>query len=96
MPSYRTILTITGLHPGQRPEAVETAARAAVLASSTLEAFQVDVVRGEPRVTIRFTGVDDADAREIHQRTVTAVREVANAPRAVLGIVRAGKTIPIV
>lgn len=95
VPSYRTLLTISTLRPGHGPRAVEDAARAAVTASTTLEAFQVDVVRGEPRVAVRFTGADDAQAREIHADTVARVREVAVVPRVVLALVRGGRSVPL-
>ena len=95
MPSYRSILTIGALRPGHGPQAVEDAARSAVTASTTLESFQVDVVSGAPRVTVRFTGTDDTDAREVHDRTTTAVRKVAAAPRAVLAKVVSGRSVPI-
>lgn len=95
MPSYRSILTIGALRPGHGPQAVEDAARSAVTAFTTLESFRVDVVSGEPRVTIRFTGADDGEAREVHARTTTAVREVASAPRAVLTKVVSGRSVPV-
>ena len=95
MPSYRTILTIGALAPGSAPSDVERAARDAVVATTTLEAFQVDVVRGEPRVTIRFTGADDGEARSVHERTTAAVRRVACAPRAVLAKVVSGRSVPV-
>lgn len=95
MPSYRTILTVTNLLPGHGPQEVEAAARAAVTASTTLEAFQVDVVRGRPRVTVRFTGADDAAARAVHRRTVGGVREVAVVPQQVLAKVVSGRSVPI-
>lgn len=96
MPSYRSVMTIGALRPGHGPQAVEAAARAAVTATTTLEAFQVDVVSGEPRVTVRFTSADDGEAREVHARTSAAVREVASAPRAVLAKVVSGRSVPII
>ncbi|WP_126622280.1 FMN-dependent dehydrogenase [Actinomyces bovis] len=95
MPSYRSILVIGSMRPGARPEAIEAAARAAVAQSTTLEAFQVDVMRGEPRVTVRFTASDDADAHPVHERIVTQVREQAAVPRAVLAKVVGGRSVPV-
>ncbi|WP_162933905.1 MULTISPECIES: FMN-dependent dehydrogenase [Actinomyces] len=94
MPSYRTVLTVTTLHPGRVPCDVEEAARAAVTISTALEAFQVDVVSGEPRVTIRFTGTDDVDARRTHRRVVAEVRGVADVSRQLLAKVVAGRSVP--
>jgi len=73
MPSYRSILTVSMLKAGHDPGDVESAARDAVRRTTVLEAFQVDVVRGEPRVTVRFTGSDDAEARGVHARVVEAI-----------------------
>ncbi len=95
VPSYRTILTVSTLRPGHGPRAVEEAARAAVTATTTLEDFAVDVVGGEPRVTVRFTGADDAEAFEVHAATLSGVREVAAVPRAVLAVVRGGRSVPL-
>ena len=56
MPSYRTILTVTTLAPGRRPEEVEQAARRV----TRLESWDIAIAAGQPRVTARFTAVDDA------------------------------------
>ncbi|QPL06160.1 MULTISPECIES: FMN-dependent dehydrogenase [Actinomyces] len=93
MPSYRSVLTIGALGAGHGPLDVERAARDAVEAITTLESFRIDVVRGEPRVTARFTGADDAEAREVHARTTAAVRSVAGVPRARLAAVVAGRSV---
>ncbi|SDN50654.1 hypothetical protein SAMN05216355_10579 [Actinomyces ruminicola] len=95
MPSYRSILTVTDLLPGHGPRDVEAAARAAVTSSTTLEAFQVDVVRGRPRVTVRFTGADDAEARAVHHRTLAQVRQAAVVSAQVLAKVVGGRSVPI-
>ena len=73
MPSYRSILTVSVLKAGHDPGDVESAARGTVRRTTVLEAFQVDVVRGEPRVTVRFTGSDDAEARGVHARVVETI-----------------------
>ncbi|MCL3777996.1 MULTISPECIES: FMN-dependent dehydrogenase [unclassified Actinomyces] len=92
MPSYRSVLSIGDLAPGRSPHDVEHAVRGAVEATTVLEALQVDVVRGEPRVTARFTGTDDAEAREVHARTTAAVRAVAQVPRSRLAVVVSGRS----
>ena len=51
MPSYRTILTVTTLAPGRRPEEVEEAARRV----TRLESWDIAIAAGQPRVTARFT-----------------------------------------
>lgn len=95
MPSYRTIVTIAALLPGRKPEEVEECARSVVGRYATLEVFQIDVVSGQPRVTIRFTGVDDEQAREVHRALLDALTEVANLPRAVLAKVVSGRSVPM-
>ena len=95
MPSYRSILTVSVLKAGHDPGDVESAARGAVRRTTVLEAFQVDVVRGEPRVTVRFTGSDDAEARGVHARVVEAIGSVAQIERAWLAIVGGGRSVPI-
>ena len=88
MPSYRTILTVTTLAPGRRPEEVEQAARRA----TRLESWDIAIAAGQPRVTARFTAVDDAEARATHAAIVGGVREVANVPRARLATVVRGRS----
>ena len=95
MPSYRSILAVTTLRPGHDPRDVEAAARSAVVATTALESFDVAVVAGRPRVTVRFTGADDAEARRVHGSVLAAVRQVAAAPQAVLARVEGGRSVPM-
>ena len=95
MPSYRSILTVSVLKAGHDPGDVESAAWDAVRRTTVLEAFQVDVVRGEPRVTVRFTGSDDAEARGVHARVVETIGSVAQIERAWPAIVVGGRSVPI-
>lgn len=95
MPSYRTIVTIGALIPGRSPQEVEQRARAVVGQHTTLEAFQIDIVSGQPRVTIRFTGVDDEQAREVYRSLLEGLSEVASLPRTVLAKVVSGRSVPM-
>lgn len=54
MPSFRAIVQITGLRPGNAPEAVMQTAVAAVASRHLVEANQLDIVRGVPCITVRF------------------------------------------
>jgi hypothetical protein len=54
MPSFRAQLQITGLRPGNAPEAVMDAAVTAVGSMHVVEANQLDLVAGIPRITVRF------------------------------------------
>ena len=88
MPSYRTIMTVTTLAPGRAPEEVEAAARSV----TRLESWDIAIASGQPRVTARFTAADDAEARAIHREITTAVRLVADMPRARLVAVARGRS----
>ena len=50
MPSFRATLQITGLRPGHAPEEVMDMAVAAVGAAHVVEANQLDIVAGTPRI----------------------------------------------
>ncbi|MEO6531020.1 MAG: hypothetical protein ABI563_00680 [Specibacter sp.] len=54
MPSFRATIQITGLRPGHAPEEVMDVAVAAVGAAHVVEANQLDIVAGIPRITVRF------------------------------------------
>ena len=95
VPSYRSILTVTVLRPGHVPQDIESAARNAVRRMAVLELFQIDVVRGRPRVTVRFAGADDAEACEVHAEVVNEVGKVAQVERAWPVLVRAGRSVPL-
>jgi hypothetical protein len=77
VPSYRVILTVGALRPGTPPEeVVPTAARSAA-ALAVVEASGVDVVRGEARITVRFTADDPASATAVAERAVAGTGEAA-------------------
>ena len=70
MPSYRITMTVGALRPGADPAAVLPSAAAEAARVATLEANDLQVVRGEPRLTVRYTAEDDAAA----ERVAAAVR----------------------
>ncbi len=84
MPSFRVQLNILGLKPGNPPEAVMDTAVAALGAAHHVEANQLDIVSGIPRITLRFTVPDDefsvenSRARRAAINMRAAVEEVAN------------------
>ncbi|PQZ86701.1 hypothetical protein CQ018_18655 [Arthrobacter sp. MYb227] len=67
MPSYRAQLNIMGLRPGHAPEAVMKVAVASLAEHHHVDANQLDVVAGIPRITVRYTVEDDGqpDAQAI-------------------------------
>jgi len=70
VPSYRITMTVGALRPGADPAAVLPSAAAEAARVATLEANDLQVVRGEPRLTVRYTAEDDAAA----ERVAAAVR----------------------
>jgi hypothetical protein len=83
MPSFRAQLDILGLRPGSRPEQVMESAIEAVAAAHLVEANQLDVVAGVPRITVRFLvepsehAAEDSQARQAAANLRLAVEEVA-------------------
>lgn len=61
MPSYRAQLNIMGLRPGNLPEAVMEAAVASLATGHHVDANQLDVVAGVPRITVRYTVEEDGN-----------------------------------
>ncbi|WP_414172426.1 hypothetical protein [Clavibacter tessellarius] len=65
MPSYRIAMTVGALRAGADPSDVLPAAARVAAEHATLEANDIQVVRGEPRLTVRFTADDDAMAERV-------------------------------
>lgn len=78
MSSYRVTLTIGVLRPGVEPSTVLPAAAEAARRRTEVEAYDVAVVRGEARVTVRFTSDDDEDALAIARRVRATVATLAD------------------
>ncbi|MGN8247209.1 hypothetical protein ACTHAM_000881 [Cellulomonas soli] len=77
MPSYRVSLAVGLLRPGTAapdllPELVDVAGGHGVV-----EASDLAVVRGQARVTVRFTGDDDAAARRVAWAVLARADELA-------------------
>ncbi|SPF67582.1 hypothetical protein PROPJV5_0537 [Propionibacterium ruminifibrarum] len=67
MPSFRVQVSVQGMRPGHRPPEVPDTARQAVPEAAHCDDVRVDVPRGAPVVTVRFSippaNRDDEDAR---------------------------------
>lgn len=74
MPSFRATLQITGLRPGYEPEAVMDTAVAVVGSVHVVEANQLDIVAGVPRITVRFM----VEAGEYHAENQLARNAAAS------------------
>lgn len=64
------------LHLGVDPAAVLPAAIDAAGEHTTVEAGTVEVVRGQPRVTVRFEAPDDQTASDVGQAVVARVGDL--------------------
>lgn len=87
MPSFRAQLNIIGLKPGNPPEAVMDAAVAALSAGHHVEANQLDIVSGIPRITLRFMVADDEWTAE-NSRALRAATNMRHAVEDVADVER--------
>lgn len=78
MPSFRVTMIIGALQPGATPDAVLPTAAAAAAEKTTVEASDLALVKGSPRVTVRFTADNAEEAREIGRHVIETTRTVAN------------------
>ncbi|WP_146898488.1 hypothetical protein [Cellulomonas aerilata] len=76
MPSYRVRVVPGVLHRGVDPAAVLPAAIEAAGERTTVEAGTVEVVRGEPRITVRYEALDDQTASDVGRAVVARVGEL--------------------
>lgn len=76
MPSYRVRLVPGLLHRGTDPAAVLPAAIDAAARTTTVEAGTVEVVRGQPRITVRFEAPDDVTAAHVGRDVVVRTGEL--------------------
>lgn len=101
MPSFRATIQITGLRPGHAPEEVMGMAVAAVAAAHVVEANQLDIVAGVPRITVRFmVEASEFDAENLLARNAAAAMAHGVNTVATTGAVRtarrsAGKWLPL-
>ena len=76
MPSYRVLLVPGLLRAGTDPADVLPAAVEAARLHTTVEAGAVDVVRGQPRLTVRYEAADDLTAAHVGQVVVARAEEL--------------------
>lgn len=84
MPSFRVQLNILALRGGHPPEAVMDTAKAALATRHHVEANQLDIVGGVPRITLRFTVEEEeyeADARAARSAAALMRAEVERVAR---------------
>jgi hypothetical protein len=76
--SYRIVLGVGVLRGGIDPEAVLPAAAGAARELTTVEAWDLGIVHGEARITVRFTADGDDEAARIGRHTSAAVTAMAD------------------
>ncbi len=76
VPSYRVRLVPGALHRGTDPADVLPAAVDAAREHTVVEAGTVEVVRGQPRVTVRYEAPDDRTASRVGGAVVARVGEL--------------------
>jgi hypothetical protein len=70
-------MTVGALRPGATPEQVQPRAEDAAREVAVLESAQVDVVRGEARLTVRFTAEDAELAVQVARHVIASTGGVA-------------------
>jgi hypothetical protein len=75
--SYRISLGVGLVRPGIAPDAVLPAAARAARETTTVESWDLAVVRGQARVIVRFTADSNDEAAEVGRRVHAAVAALA-------------------
>ena len=91
MPSYRITMTIGALVAGSSPSEVLPTAGAAAADVATLEASDLAIVAGSPRITIRFTADDEDIAAQVATHVVDSTSRVARVQAPLLTRLSAGR-----
>jgi len=78
VPSYRVSAAVGLLQPGTQPQDVLPEAVAVARERVVVEAFDLAVVRGEARVTVRYEADDDATARQAGWAVLARLDELAD------------------
>jgi len=86
MPSYRFTATVGLTRPGTNPATLLPAIAEATRALAVVEDSSLAVIAGAPRITIRFTGDSDQDARRVGTGILEIAAELAELSR--LGLTR--------
>lgn len=77
MPSYRVTMTVGMLRPGVSPDRVLPTAADAAAELTTVEASDLGIVAGSPRITIRFTADDAELASQLGHHVASRTSEAA-------------------
>ena len=89
MPSFRVTITVGALRPGVAPATLLPAAAAAAATLTTVEASDLGVVAGSPRLVVRFTAEDREVAEQVAEHVLAVTAGLAE-PRGSLLTQRVG------
>lgn len=78
MPSYRVTMTVGMLKAGVAPDRVLPTAKAAAAELTSVEASDLGIVAGSPRITIRYTADDAELAAQLGRHIAATTAEVAD------------------
>lgn len=76
MPSYRVRMVVSDLRAGVDPADVLPAAADAARERTAVEGTSLEVVRGQPRLTVRFEAPDDLTAAHVGRAVVARTDEL--------------------
>lgn len=95
MASFRVSLRVGELRAAIPPELVLPRIAAACGEIAVVEASDVQLVAGSPRLVVRFEAVDDADAARIAAHTVRAALEIIIVEKSLITRRVRGKWLPL-
>lgn len=95
MPSFRVTVTIGTLRPGIAPESVLPFAADAAARSAVVEASDLAIVRGAPRIVVRYTADDVGQGWLVGASVVQALAVVADAGAWTVTVRDGGRWYPV-
>ncbi|MEV7973448.1 hypothetical protein [Cellulomonas sp. NPDC089187] len=95
MPSYRVTMTIGLLHRGVNPSTVLPAAGAAAAELTEVEAQDLTVVAGQPRIVVRYVAEHDDQARDVAGRVIGEVTGLAQVSASVVTRREGARWLPV-
>lgn len=95
MPSFRVTATIGLLRPGVAPDRLLPAAADAARELATVEAYDVGIVAGRARITVRFQAETPRQAAQVHEHVCATAGALADIEDAALSRRYGGRWHPV-
>lgn len=95
MPDFRITLTVGALRPGIAPETVLPRIADAGAELTLIEASELTIVSGSPRLVVRFEAADDPAAARLARHMLTAAAAIIEVRRSVLTRRIGGRWLPL-